>query len=128
MNEPEKRTGPDPWAEFRRQMPVTHKWAYFDHAGVAPLPAPARDAVVQYARQAADEGDTIWPVWNRRVEEVRQLGARLVGAAPEEIALVRNTTEGIGLIAEGFPWQAGDNVVTLDNEFPSNQYAWLNLA
>lgn len=116
------------WAEFRRQMPVTQRWAYFDHAAVAPLPAAARDALIRYAQQAADEGDTAWPAWNRRVEEVHGLAARLIGADPDEIALVRNTTEGINLVAEGFAWQAGDNVVTLDNEFPSNQYPWMNLA
>ena len=58
----------DVWAEFRRQMPVTRRWAYFDHAAVAPLPAPARDALLGYAQQVADEGDTVWPVWDRRVE------------------------------------------------------------
>ena len=47
---------------------------------------------------------------------------------PEEIALVGNTTAGINLVAEGFPWQAGDNVVTRADEFPSNQYPWLHLA
>ena len=57
-----------------------------------------------------------------------RLAARLIAADADEIALVRNTTEGISLVAEGFPWQAGDNVVTLDNEFPSNQYPWMNLA
>ena len=38
-----------------------------------------------------------------------------------------NTTAGINLVAEGFPWQAGDNVVTLDDEFPANVYPWMNL-
>src|SRR5690606_24889011 len=41
---------------------------------------------------------------------------------------VPNTTSGIATVAEGWPWQAGDNVVTLANEFPSNAYPWLNLA
>ena len=69
MSQSTKSDGAERWAEFRRQMPVT-EWAYFDHAGVAPLPARARDAVIRYAQQAADEGDTVWPAWNRRVEEV----------------------------------------------------------
>ncbi|NQU37588.1 MAG: aminotransferase class V-fold PLP-dependent enzyme [Actinobacteria bacterium] len=58
-----------------------------------------------------------------------RLGAAdLLGAAPEEIALLRSTSEGVNLVAEGFPWQPGDNVVTLADEFPTNQYAWLNQA
>jgi selenocysteine lyase/cysteine desulfurase len=52
----------------------------------------------------------------------------MIGATTEEIALVPNTTAGIGLVAEGLDWRAGDNVVTLADEFPSNAYPWLNLA
>ena len=52
----------------------------------------------------------------------------MLGATTEEIALVPNTTAGIGLVAEGYPWKGGDNVVLPDNEFPSNLYPWLNLA
>ena len=109
-------------------MPIAAKWAYFDHAAVAPLPLPTREAVVRWARQAAEEGDTVWPAWQKRVEETRALAARLLCADPAEVALVHSTSEGIGLVAEGYPWRDGDNVVTLDNEFPSNQYPWLNLA
>ncbi|HWC90232.1 MAG TPA: aminotransferase class V-fold PLP-dependent enzyme [Pirellulales bacterium] len=118
----------DPWGDFRRQMPIAARWAYFDHAAVAPLPAPARDALIRYARQAADEGDTVWPAWNERLQQARRLAARLIGAQADEVALLRSTTEGIGLVAEGYPWQSGDNVVTLENEFPSNLYPWMNLA
>ncbi len=117
-----------PWAQFRAEMNVVELYAYFDHAAVAPLPGRTREAIAQWARQASEEGDTRWPAWSRRVEEARRLGAQLIGAGLDEIALVHSTTEGISLVAEGYPWQPGDNVVTLDNEFPSNQYPWLNLA
>jgi selenocysteine lyase/cysteine desulfurase len=52
----------------------------------------------------------------------------MIHSQPEEIALTHNTTAGINLVAEGFPWQPGDNVVTLADEFPTNQYPWLQLA
>jgi cysteine desulfurase / selenocysteine lyase len=69
-----------------------------------------------------------WPRWNRRLHEVREVAARFVGAHQDEIAMVRSTTEGINLVAEGLDWRTGDNVVTLADEFPSNQYPWLNQA
>ena len=116
------------WNAMRAQMPVAERWAYFDHAAVAPLSGPARDALVEWSHEAAREGDPIWRSWSGKVEQARTLAAHLVGAKTEEIALIRNTTEGISLVAEGFPWQPGDNVVTLADEFPSNQYPWLNLA
>lgn len=115
------------FANFRAQMPVAARWAYFDHAAVAPLPGPTRDALIAWAQEAASEGDMVWPRWSRRVEEARSLAAKLIGADRSEVALVRSTTEGINYVAGGFPWQPGDNVVTLDNEFPSNAYPWLNL-
>lgn len=116
------------WNELRRQMPVTEKWAYFDHAAVAPLPLPVRDAIRGWLDGAVFEGDTVWPAWVRDLEVARKTAAAMIHSEIEEIAFVANTTSGITLVAEGMPWQSGDNVVTLANEFPSNQYPWLNLA
>ena len=115
-------------ARFRGAMPIASQVAYFDHAAVAPLPSPTREAVRAWLDQATEQGDVAWTGWARRLEEVRRRAAGLIGAEPEEMALVPNTTSGISLVAEGFPWQFGDNVVTLANEFPSNQYPWMNLA
>lgn len=116
------------WSEFRRQMPVADRWAYLDHAAVAPLPAPARDALARWAEEAALNGDTCYSQWAARVEQLRTVAAEMINAEREEISLVRSTTEGINLVSEGFPWQPGDNVVTRADEFPSNQYPWLHLA
>lgn len=114
-------------ADLRRQMPVVENWAYLDHAAVCPLPYPVAAAMQQWIREAMIEGDTAWVRWSRRVEEIRESLARLIHASPEEIALVANTTTGIHWVAEGYPWEPGDNVVTLEDEFPSNIYPWLNL-
>lgn len=116
------------WERFRRQMPVAQRWAYFDHAAVAPLTGPARRALVDWSEEASRSGDVAWPPWRSRLEQLRAIMANLIGADAAEIALIRNTTEGINLVAEGFPWQPGDNVVTLADEFPTNQYPWLHLA
>jgi cysteine desulfurase/selenocysteine lyase len=116
------------WDDFRAKMPVIEKWAYFDHAGVAPLPGPTADVLVEFARDNAANGVANWSRWRTTVETARELGAKLIEAEADEIAVIHNTTEGINFIAEGFPWQPGDNVVTLSSEFPSNLYPWLNLA
>lgn len=119
---------PDPWATFRSEMPVAERWAYFDHAAVAPLSARAQRAINTWAAEYASNGDAYSSNYSRHVEEVRELGARLLGAKKEEVAHVANTTAGVNLVAEGYPWRSGDNVVLPANEFPANQYAWMNLA
>jgi cysteine desulfurase / selenocysteine lyase len=113
---------------FRDAMPVSQRWAYLDHAAVAPLPLVAQEAIAEWSREAAEQGDVAWPRWNQAVEAVRTRAAKLVNARSDEIGLVPSTTAGISLVADGFPWREGDNVVTLENEFPSNLYPWLNLA
>ncbi len=68
------------------------------------------------------------PGWMRQLNESRQRSAQLIDAeAGGNRAWCPTRSAGIGLVAEGFPWKEGDNAVLPDNEFPSNQYPWLNL-
>jgi selenocysteine lyase/cysteine desulfurase len=113
---------------LRALMPVTKKWTYFDHAAMAPLPMPAGDVLRKWIDEAVNEGTPKWPEWVAQVERMRADAARMIGADADEIALVRNTTCGISLVAEGLSWKPGDNVVTLADEFPSNMFPWLQLA
>jgi cysteine desulfurase / selenocysteine lyase len=118
----------DPWGRFRGLMPVSQRWAYLDHAAVSPLPGPTADVLTAWAQEASTQGSAHWKAWAEQVEQLRGLAAGLIGASAEEIALVANTTHGVNLVAEGFPWEPGDNVVVPADEFPTNQYPWLNLA
>lgn len=116
------------WTELRQQCPVVKRWAFFDHAAVCPIPEPAIAALEEYGRRIAENGlADIWH-WVDRVAHVRGLAAQLVNApSADDIAFIPNTTTGIGLVAEGYPWQPGDNVVLAAEEYPSNQYPWYNL-
>ncbi|MEE3370942.1 MAG: aminotransferase class V-fold PLP-dependent enzyme [Planctomycetota bacterium] len=116
------------WNHFREFMPVSRKWAYFDHAAVSPLCQPAQAAIEKWAAEAVEQGGNAWPQWAARTEKVRQYAADLIGAQTDEIAIIPNTTAGINYVAEGYPWKNGDNLVTLANEFPSNLYPWMNLS
>jgi selenocysteine lyase/cysteine desulfurase len=105
-------------------MPVAERWAYFDHAAVAPLPRPAQQAFIDWANEAATNGDAHWSEWRKRVVAVHDSAARLLGCQPSEVAFVSNTTHGLSIIAEAFPWRPGDNVVLASNEFPANRNSW----
>jgi selenocysteine lyase/cysteine desulfurase len=131
MNPHDATTSPPPaldFETFRAAMPVIKKWSYLDHAAVAPLPEPTRQAISKLIQEVANEGDTIWPEWAARNEVIRGTAARMIGADTDEVAFVANTSAGIGIVAEGIDFRDGDNVVTLANEFPSNQYPWMNRA
>ena len=117
------------WDEIRRrEFPVAERWAYFDHAAVAPLPRRSGAALRRWSEDQEQNGVVHWPEWGRKVEEARANLARLIGSHVDEIAFIPNTTTGIGIVAEGYPWQPGDSVVTAAEEYPSNLYPWMNLA
>src|SRR4051812_31087467 len=116
------------WTALRNEFPVTRHWAFFDHAAVAPLTVAAARTLAECGADYADNGVVASSRWTARIEQTRQLAGRLLNADPLDVAFVPSTTFGIGLVAEGFPWRPGDNVVLPEEEYPSNQYPWMNLA
>jgi selenocysteine lyase/cysteine desulfurase len=115
------------WEKLRAEFPVTRRWAFFDHAAVAPISGRAQQALADWAADMAENGDVNERRWLDRIEQVRRLAAQLINADPLDIAFVKNTSEGIGIVAEGFPWNAGDNMITAAEEYPANIYPWMNL-
>jgi len=79
------------------------------------------------ASDLRDHGLSRFSLWEERVAGVRGLVAKLIGAGPQEIAFVKNTSEALSIVASGLDWKAGDNVVTARGEFPSNVYPWMHL-
>ncbi len=103
--------------------------AYLNHAGVAPISSRVQEALARYAGEASRSGAWRYgEFYDAEIERVRGRAAELLGATPEEVAFVKNTTEGLGLVATGLDWQRGDQVVTCDLEYPSNVYPWWSLA
>jgi cysteine desulfurase / selenocysteine lyase len=113
--------------KIRSEFPVTKKWAYLNHAAVAPLSRPAATAMRRTLRDAEENGMAFIEQWQVLYERTRRVSAQLIGARPAEIALLKNTTEGIITVANGISWQPGDNVVIARGEFPANVYPWLHL-
>lgn len=111
----------------REQFPITLRYTYLNHAGVAPLPAVAVAAVSAEASRARDQGTVGLSEREEGHEAIRELGARLMGVPTTDVAFVKNTTEGLGFVANGLDWSAGDVVVVPDLEFPSTLYPWLAL-
>jgi selenocysteine lyase/cysteine desulfurase len=108
----------------RRAFPVTSRYVYLNHAGVNALPAPVADAMSRWARSAADLGSLTVADDQAHAETVRETAARLMGVSSAEVAFVKNTTEGLGFVANGLDWEPGDRVIVPGEEFPSVFYPW----
>ncbi|HUP47640.1 MAG TPA: aminotransferase class V-fold PLP-dependent enzyme [Thermoanaerobaculia bacterium] len=112
---------------IRELFPVTRNLVYLNHAAVGPLSTPAFEAMQKHAADQRDFGAAHWKEWYAEYERLRAAAARLIGADAGEIAILKNTSEGLSFVAEGLDWQVGENVVTTDLEFPSNFTPWKNL-
>ncbi|HVE71827.1 MAG TPA: aminotransferase class V-fold PLP-dependent enzyme [Thermoanaerobaculia bacterium] len=114
-------------AATRDLFPVTKNLVYLNHAAVGPLSVRACEAMEGHARDQRDFGALHWRDWYAEHKAVRDSAARLIGAQPTEIAIVKNTSEGLSFVAQGLDWHERDNVVTTAIEFPSNWTPWKRL-
>ena len=98
---------------------------HLNHAGISPWPRATVKAVTQFAYENASWGSRRYEMWLQEEWELRELGRWLLDAeSKDEIAFLKNTSEGISAVAFGLDWKAGDNIVLAREEFPSNRIPW----
>jgi len=102
--------------------------AYLNHAAAGPLPRRTRDAMVAAIEGQMSGGVLGVTAIERRLDEHRESVGRFVGASGDDIAFLRNTSDGANVVARGLDWRPGDEVILCDNEFGANALPWLALA
>ncbi len=101
--------------------------AFFNHAGVSPLPADVAQAVRDYADQAGRSG-YFGSTWQDDMADFRAVAAELIGArSATEIAFVPNTATGVSVSAGSLGLQDGDRILVTDAEYPSNRHFYNSL-
>ena len=102
---------------------------YLNHAAVSPWPRRTVEAVTRFAEENGTRGSEHYARWLTVEEDLRGRLATLINApSPRDIALAKNTSEALSIIAYGIDWCEGDNVVGIAEEFPSNRIVWESLS
>jgi cysteine desulfurase / selenocysteine lyase len=114
-------------SRYRDEFPVRRNLIYLNHAAVAPLSGPAARAMKNLTDDVCCFGLLHYDKWMEAYAGLRTAAAKLINASPGEIAIVKNTSEGISTVAEGLHWNRGDKVIVFEEEFPANYYPWLRL-
>ncbi len=110
------------------QFPLDPSVCYLNHAAVSPWPRCAKEALDQFSEENVTLGATHYPKWLKVEQSLRErLKALINASSTKEIALAKNTSEALSIIAYGLDWQAGDEIVISDQEFPSNRIVWESL-
>jgi cysteine desulfurase / selenocysteine lyase len=111
----------------RHEFPVAADKIFLAHAGVCPIPRRVAEAVRAYAQQCTlGDQETLVPALEMR--KTRELAARLIQAAPDEIALIGPTSLALSFIASGLTLRRNDNILIYFEDYPSNVYPWMALA
>ena len=110
--------------QIRSLFPATQTYAYLNSAAVSPIPTTAVAAVNSQLNDVAGHGMLGYQNWIDTKDRCRGLLAGMLKVRSDQVAFVRNTSDGFASIANGIKWQTGDNIVSFEREFPANFYAW----
>lgn len=111
--------------QWDEEFPHNPDICYLNHAAVAPWPRRAAEAVSAFARENMQQGARDYPRWVQVEHKLREQFRSLLNAPSKgDIALVKNTSEALSLVAMGLDWAEGDEVILSDQEFPSNRIPW----
>jgi cysteine desulfurase/selenocysteine lyase len=114
---------------IKDQFSLDNNIIYLNHAGVAPWPNRTAAAVKAFADENVARGAFDYPRWLRTETELRmRLQVLLNAPSTDDIALVKNTSEALSFVACGLKWEKGENIISTNQEFPSNRIVWESLA
>lgn len=111
--------------DLTREFPLLEDIIYLNHAAVSPWPARTENAVNLFAHENVTQGSKSYPHWITVESQLREKLAYLINAnSADDIALLKNTSEALSVVAFGLDWYSGDNIVSIAGEFPSNRVVW----
>ncbi len=111
------------------QFNLQNDLIYLNHAGVSPWPMCTSKAVKDFADENSLAGSSRYMKWLDVEDNTRTLAGKLINApSKKDIAFLKNTSEALSVVAYGLNWEQGDNIVSSNQEFPSNRIVWESLA
>jgi len=116
------------WERIRAEFPALRKWTYLNTATFGQAPARAREAMARHWDRRDESACSDFLTWFEDMDRIRESCARLVNGEAADIAFVPSAAAGLALLIQGLDWKPGDEVLTLENEFPNQIYASAALA
>ncbi|MBC27794.1 MAG: hypothetical protein CMM41_11365 [Rhodospirillaceae bacterium] len=118
--------GAPDWGKIRKLFPATRDYIYLDGANKGALPTCVAEATQEWLQMVYDDAG-IGAFSMDEIERTRTAVASTFGAPRECIALTKNTSEGINILAQGIGLEAGDNVILSCGEHENNTFPWRHL-
>jgi len=113
------------WTKIRGEFPALQRWTYLNSATYGQMPRCAVDAITHHSEQRDELACTNFLDWYTETDRMRASIARLIHADADDIAFVPNAAAALSIVVSGLAPGPDDNIVTLDDEFPSYLYQGL---
>ncbi len=111
------------WSAVRREFPALENWIYLNTATFGQLPNRATQAVARHFAHRDELACSDFLSWYDEADRLRTKIARLISCSADDIAFVPNASTALGILLAGIAWRPGDQILTLEHEFPNNLYA-----
>jgi len=106
-------------------LPTIKKRIFLSHCGVSPLHQQAAEASISFLKAHQSYGSAyVMDEYNKILDDFKETFGELLQTSPENIAATKNTSEAFSMIAEGYPFQEGDEVISFVHEYPANHFPW----
>jgi len=110
------------WNAVRAEFPALENWTYLNSATYGQVPRRSVAAIQRHFARRDELACSDFLSWYDEANRIRESVGRLIHASGDDIAFMLNSATGLSLIAGGIDWKAGDNLVTLADEFPNCLY------
>lgn len=105
-------------------FPAKKNCLFLSHCAISPMQRHAKEAAQGFLDAMAEGGVSQLPPFFGLLPKFHQKFGQLLKTDATNISSIHNTAEGMCLIANGYPFQPGDEVISYIHEFPSNHYPW----
>jgi cysteine desulfurase/selenocysteine lyase len=110
------------WAEIRGEFPALAEWTFLNTATFGQMPRRAAEAVARHFARRDELACTDFMRWFGDCDRIRARIAEFIRCRPADIAFIHNASAGLSLLLGGLDWKTGDQIVTLEDEFPNHYY------
>ena len=111
-------------AEVKKKFQRKGPQIFLAHCSVSPLYNEALKEEQKMAREQHKKGVLMMDDYMNILDNLRGAAAGMLKTKPENLAFVKNTSEGMSMIANGFRFRPGDQIIGYIHEYPANYYPW----
>src|SRR5262245_51641527 len=104
----------------RELFPIKNKYIFLSHCGISPLYSEAFSRMCEVAKMQVEVASLVFAEYDDMLNSLRSAAAELMQTSGDNLAFVKNTSEGMNLIANGYPFEDGDEIISYVHEYPAN--------